>query len=456
MAQLPFYVIPLTHSDWDDALGYVKKLPAEAIPEVRLDLLPDADPELLVDSLKHRCIVSCRRVSDGGRWPDTDEAGRLEKIKASLRGKPYWIDLEWELEIPEWLAAELSHTRLLRSVHVEPGVFDLGSRLEQLPRGDAYKWVGHASRLSDNAYVKSPLAWAKDHRVNLSAFLMGKKGIVSRCMQSVWGGSFTYAAPDNAEAAAPGQISLETMMSWRCHKLHSDYGLCGVLGSPVIQSAGAVFHNPRFQKSFKDLLFLPLEAETPEEAMEAMKSLPLLGASVTMPLKESLATLMNHPAPLNTIWHRADGHTWQSANTDAEALAFFLNNLPTGPVLVLGSGGVAKTSIGVLEKMGRPALMHSRRNPASLSDITHFAPAGVIQATCLGMSLYDPLPFPDALDAALPTLRWAAEWVNRDDTAFNIWADSEGLQRVYGRELFEKQAVFQSMIFIRECGGYSG
>jgi 3-dehydroquinate dehydratase/shikimate dehydrogenase len=453
MSKLPFYVVPLTHFDWAEAIEYAKKLPPEAIPEVRLDIAPDEEPEKLVDSLKRRCVVSCRRVSDGGRWPDADEVGRLEKIRAALQGKPRWLDLEWELEIPGWLDTELTHTRLLRSVHVASGVFDLESRLEQLPRGDAYKWVGYASRLSDNAYVKSPLAWAKNHHINLSAFLMGNKGIVSRCMQSVWGGAFVYAAPDNAEASAPGQLKFRTMLSWKCRKLHSDYGLCGVLGAPVLQSAGPVFHNIRFQKLFKDLLYLPLEAETPEEAMEAMERLPLLGASVTMPLKESLSALMNHSAPFNTIWRRASGDVWQSANTDAESLITFLKKLPVGPVLVLGSGGVAKTSFSVVEKMGSPALMHSRRYPVSLSDIAHFAPVGVIQATSLGMALDDPLPFPDALDAALPTLRWAAEWVNRDDTAFNAWADTAELQRVRGNELFKKQAALQSLIFTRECGG---
>jgi len=453
MPQLPFYVVPLTHSDWEDARTYAKKLPREAIPELRLDLMPEADPESLVDSLKHYCVVSCRRVSDGGRWPDEDEGGRMEKIKTSLKGRPHWIDLEWELEIPDWLDAELTHTRLIRSVHAPPGVFDLESRLQQLPKGDAYKWIGHASRLADNANIKSSLAWAKDHRVNLSAFLMGNKGIVSRCMQSVWGGGFTYAAPDNATESAPGQIKLETMMSWRCHKLHSDFGLCGLLGSPVIQSAGPGFHNRRFQKTFKDLLYLPLEAETAEEAGEAMKRLPLLGTSVTMPLKETLPAFLNMQGPMNTIWHRASGDPWQSANTDADALGDFLKELHSGPVLVLGGGGVAKTSMGVVEKRGWPALMHSRRNPASLSDITSLAPVGIIQATSVGMHMEDPVPFPDILKAALPTLRWAIEWINRDDTAFNAWAGAAGLQQVRGGELFEKQAEMQSRIFIRECGG---
>ena len=56
-----------------------------------------------------------------------------------------WVDLEWDLEVPPALADCLSHVRLLRSVHVGPGVFDLERRLERLPRGDAFKWVGHAA-----------------------------------------------------------------------------------------------------------------------------------------------------------------------------------------------------------------------------------------------------------------------------------------------------------------------
>jgi 3-dehydroquinate dehydratase type I len=253
MSQIPFYVVPLTHHDWDEALAYAKKLPAEAIPEVRLDLLPPGpDPETAVLSLKHRCVVSCRRASEGGRWPDGDEAGRMEQLKCALLGRPHWIDLEWDLDIPGWLDAELGHTRLLRSVHAAPGVFDLEARMQRLPKGDAYKWVGHADKLADNAILKPPLAWAKDRRVNLSAFLQGNKGVVGRCMQGAWGGGFTYAAPDGSGAAAPGQVALKTMMSWRCHRLHQDYGICGVLGSPVFQSVGPAYHNPRLQRSFKD------------------------------------------------------------------------------------------------------------------------------------------------------------------------------------------------------------
>jgi shikimate 5-dehydrogenase len=204
---------------------------------------------------------------------------------------------------------------------------------------------------------------------------------------------------------------------------------------------------------FKDLIYLPLEADSAEEARDAMECLPLLGVSVTMPLKETLPTLLNLPSPQNTIWHRAGGESWQSANTDAEALDSILRSLAFGPVLILGSGGTAKTSAMVVKKIGRAIRLHSRRSPLSARDISIFAPVGIIHATCLGMNAGDSLPFPDILGASLPTLRWAVDWVNRKETAFSSWAISGGLQLISGAELFERQAILQSRIFIRECGG---
>ena len=65
----------------------------------------------------------------------------------------------------------------------------------------------------------------------------------------------------------------------------------------------------------------------------------------------------------------------------------------------------------------------------------------------------DPAPFPDLLEAAGPTARWAAEWIYKEDTAFAAWARDGGLRLVAGRDLFEAQAAAQSAAFIRECGG---
>ena len=452
MNPLPFHLVTLSHAEWEAALVCAKHLGEDALPELRLDLFPEADPEALVDALKRRCLVTCRRVSEGGRWPDEDEAGRLAHLLKALKGKPLWMDLEWDLPIPAELQRARTHVRLLRSIHVAPGVFDLATRLLDLPQGEAFKWVGWAKRLGDNGRLREPLAWSRDHGVRLSAFLMGPKGLPSRALQSAWGGAFTYAAPDDGPPAAPGQLPLATLRAWRAAKLHPGYGLCGVIGDPVLHSRGPAFHNPRFQKTFKDLLYLPLPCAALDEAVAALEALGVLGLSITAPLKQALPEALGLKGPLNTLWRRSPADPWQGANTDAEALEQALKELAPGPVLLLGGGGVAETSRSSLEAAGRAVLQASRRSPVTAEAVAAFAPVGIVQATSLGMAPEDPTPFPLLLEAARPSATWAVEWIYKEDTAFALWARAAELHLVAGAALFEAQAEAQSRRFISGCG----
>ncbi|MBI3130577.1 MAG: type I 3-dehydroquinate dehydratase [Acidobacteria bacterium] len=453
MTPLPFYIVTLTHPEPEEGLTYGRRLGDDALPELRLDLWPDRDPAEMVQMLQRRCLVTCRRASEGGRWPDADEAGRMAHLKRAAEARPAWIDLEWDLAVPAWFEAHRTHTRLLRSVHVRPGVFDLETRLKALPEGDAWKWVGHAERLGDNARLKGPLAWAHDHELRLSAFLMGPKGMVSRVMQGAWNGAFTYACPDDGPPAAPGQLPLATLRSWRVARLHKDHGICGVIGSPVLHSRSPEYHTPRFQRSWKDLVYLPLECAEAEEAVEALDALPVLGLSITAPLKMSLPEALGLRGPTNTLWRRQPGDPWEGVNTDTEALLAKLKGLPKGPVLILGDGGVANASRDVVEAMGFTAVLVKRRAQPLASTLATLKPVGVIQATSLGMDPGDPVPYPELLSAALPSLKWAVEWVYKEKTAFARWVKAHNLSLVDGEALFELQAEAQSRRFIAGCGG---
>ena len=453
MTSLPFHLVTLTHPTWEEALACARSLGTDALPELRLDLFPDLDPPAAVEALHRRCLVTCRRASEGGRWPDADEAGRLAHLLRALPGRPAWVDLEWDLPVPPALQAARTHVRLLRSVHVAPGVFDLEARLQALPEGEAWKWVGWAGSLADGGRLRKPLAWARDRGIALAAFLMGPKGLPTRALQAAWGGAFTYAAPDDGPPAAPGQLPLALMRAWRCARLHAGFGLCGVIGDPVLHSRGPAFHNPRFQRACKDLVYLPLLAGDAAEAVAALEALGVLGLSITAPLKLELPRALGLEGPLNTLWRRTPGDPWQGANTDAEAFSEALAGLPGGPVLLLGSGGVAETSRRLLEAGGRPVLQVSRRSPAEPAAVARFAPVGVVQATSLGMAAGDPAPFPELLAAARDSSRWAVEWIYKEDTAFATWAREADLQVVGGADLFDAQAEAQSRRFIQGCGG---
>jgi shikimate 5-dehydrogenase/3-dehydroquinate dehydratase len=448
---LPFYIVPLTHPTWAQALASARDLPPEAMAELRLDLFSSEDAEAMILALDRRCLVSCRRAEDGGAWTG-DEAGRLARLLAAARSRPAWVELDWDLPVPPELAQGLPQVRLLRSKYAAPGVFDLEQRLADLPRGDAFKWVGHAAVLADNARLRAPLGWARDRKLALSAFLLGPKGIAGRCLQAAWGGTFTYAHADDAPPPVPGKITLGRMIHWRCHGLPANCGLCGVLGFPVLHSRGPAFHNLRFQRAFKDLLYLPLECGDALEAEAALEALELVGASLTTPLKETLPPRLGLKGPLNTLWRRRIGEPWQGGNTDFTALDAALEPLEPGPVLILGDGGVAETSRQVLARRGWPCLIASRQAPQEPAAVAAFGPVGVIQATRLGMDHGDPAPFPELLVAAEPSARWAVEWIYKEDTVFAAWGWHGGRRLVTGATLFEAQAEGQSLIFVRECG----
>ena len=85
--------------------------------------------------------------------------------------------------------------------------------------------------------------------------------------------------------------------------------------------------------------------------------------------------------------------------------------------------------------------------------MTRLAPVGLVQAISLGMSAEDPAPFPELLEAARPSARWAVEWIYKEDTAFALWARGAGLDLLEGATLFELQAEAQCRRFIEGCGG---
>ncbi len=454
MFPLPSFILTLSHPVREDALACARALPAEVLPELRLDLFRGADPASITRDLGGRCVVTARRVSELGLWPDDDEAGRLAALRAAVEAGAAWVDLEWELPIPAWLAARRGQVGLLRSVHVAPGVFDGLARLQSLPEGDAFKWVGHADSLRDLAHAKTFCEAAASKGLVAAGFLMGPKGIASRCLQRAWGCAFTYAAPEDRLPAAPGQLSLATLRAWGVHRAGPRTKVFAVAGEPVLHSRSPAFHNRRFAEAGVDALYLPLESPDPDEVLTAAGILHAQGLSLTAPLKESLPPRLGLNGPLNTLWR--EGGAWQGANTDAEALEAVLRGLPAGPVLVLGSGGVAATSLAVAERQGRKARAASRQAPLTAAEVSAFAPVGVIQATSLGMSAGDPAPFPELLEAARPGLAWAVEWIYKERTAFAAWARASGLHLVEGAALFEAQAEAQSRRFLRVAGVAAG
>lgn len=448
MKLLPFYCVTLTHSDWSSALHYTRELGGDTLPELRLDLFLKENPSQLVRDLRGRCIVSCRRSSEGGQWPDDQDVERLRLLRIAYEANPQWMDLEWDLSLPDWWEID-GPTSLLRSVHVAPGVLDLRDRYQSRPQGDAFKWVGVAQNLSDNAAIKKILEKSRIDKVALSAFLLGPKGLPSRYLQRHWGGSFIYVGPDGQIPAVKNQPSLELSRKIGCERMNQETIVSGLIGEPILHSKGFEFHAEQFMIEEKNIAYIPFETGDVKEARLAIESLQIQGLSITSPLKKHLSELLDFPSIMNTIWKRTWGDTWQRANTDQLSFEDALTQLDRGPIVILGDGAVATICCQSLQKLKRPFLQVSRRHPVAIKDIKLLAPVGVVQATSLGMKSRDPLPFPDHLAAMTGSLKWGMEWVYKEATLFEQWAKGIPVVFVDGQKLFKHQALLQHRMFFQ-------
>ena len=191
----------------------------------------------MVRALGRRCLVSCRRAGEGGAWAG-DEAGRLERLLLAARGPaglggpgvgPGGPGAPGRVPGPR-AAAALGACR--------PGVFDLERRLGDLPLGDAFKWVGHAGQPGGQRPAARAPGLGPGPRAAPLGLPHGPQGHGRAVPAGRLGRRLHHAQPDGAGPAAPGQLPLGRMLAWRCHRLHRGYGLCGVLGEPVLHSLG--------------------------------------------------------------------------------------------------------------------------------------------------------------------------------------------------------------------------
>lgn len=203
--------------------------------------------------------------------------------------------------------------------------------------------------------------------------------------------------------------------------------LAGVLGWPVSHSQSPRLHGFWLDQHGIDGAYLPLPV-APEHFASAVRSLIHLGfrgANVTVPHKEAafrlcqergntLTARARHVGSVNTLVFDADGHL-HGDTTDGFG---FVENLragapgwrgDTGPALILGAGGAARSVIAALLEAGCPDVILTNRSrdraealaadlggPIRVVDWDQRGPAcaGIallVNTTSLGMSGQPPL-----------------------------------------------------------------
>ncbi len=191
--------------------------------------------------------------------------------------------------------------------------------------------------------------------------------------------------------------------------LHGSVRVVGFFGSPLTQTVLSDALNAAFEGMRLDLASVPFDVAPAalSEALEAMRSLSFVGASIGMPHKEAVLALLDEVGPTaqmvgsvdhiglqggKLVGHNADLASGQSVLTDDAGLA-----LKGKKALLFGAGGTARSfAVGLLEDGAevRIANRTPARAEALVSRLKRLFPDGKVaalpfEARELGVALKD-------------------------------------------------------------------
>jgi shikimate dehydrogenase/3-dehydroquinate dehydratase type I len=314
-----------------------------------------------------KLIITCRRAEEGGQWGGSEDQRREVLTFAAAQPGVDFIDVELGVDVAA------PREKIIRSFHDFSGMpHDLNTVAARLEAagGELFKLVPTAHCLCDNLRLRDFLATREGDFIS---FAMGEYGGPSRILAELWGSVATYAALGE-RALAPGMLTV--------HELQTTYraafdavtppAFFGVTGLHVGHSLSPTLHNEAMSRFGANNLYLPLAARDVADFVQFARSLPLKGASVTVPFKEAIVphcvALDNEARSLgavNTVTLDDKG-SLRGANTDARGFladleAQFGDVQPGCRFLVLGAGGAARAVAHALLQKGAFVGVFSRR-----------------------------------------------------------------------------------------------
>ena len=240
--------------------------------------------------------------------------------------------------------------------------------------------------------------------------------------------------------------------------------LLGIIGHPLSHTLSPVLHNWAFRE-------LGIQAsyhvwDTPPEKlpafMAALRTLPIHGASVTIPHKEPVMPLVDRLTAnareigaVNTLYWE-DGRLW-GENTDVTGFMAPLleRGTPPGTVLVLGAGGAARAAVCGLHRAGWKVLLSARTGTRAdrlahsfqaehvpWSERHEVRPDLLVNTTPLGMS--GPFQGLSPWKGPLAGVSLVYDLIyNPRETPLLHQAAREGVEVVHGLPMFVHQALAQ-------------
>ncbi len=277
--------------------------------EVRLDLMSTVPPPTVLGTLPLPTVVTCRPVREGGHYTGP-ESERIALLREAGQAGVAAVDIEWDAA--EALEGPLSALRIVSRhffTHSPDNLFALWDDLAA--RGaDVVKLATYAHTLLDALRVCELFRYATRPTI---AIAMGEAGLLTRLIAPFFPTAFlTYGAQNDAEAVAPGQVSVRRMREhYHVHRIRPGIYLYGYLAPDANKSHVVAEINAHWYNEDVAAVLLPLQP-TPEDELANVLArawgLGFQGVWVAPPL----APAVTRQAQTQAVWVYPDGHVTTS------------------------------------------------------------------------------------------------------------------------------------------------
>ena len=499
---MSYLAVPISAETVGEAIDQIRDAVASGaeLVELRTDFIEDLTCEKVVNLISHvkgeygklfPVIVTCRDVAQGGaiNYP---VKMRIDILVGALNAGADFIDFEYKnFIIPdnqEKIKVALADSvkgRLILSHHDFDDTFEniagLYRKILTFYPPAIPKLIYTADHINDCFDGLDLLYNTSEQCV---AFAMGEAGMISRVLARKLGSVVTFASLSEAEATAPGQITIKEFKNiYRSDSIDCDTELYGIIADPVGHSMSPAIHNAGFADADFNKLYLPLLVEGDYEDFEEFMDnvlrrswLGFKGFSVTIPHKENaleyvkdkggqIEPLAEKIGAVNTIVVGPDGKLFGD-NTDyagaIEAIAEEIGGrgeLDNMDVAVVGAGGVSRAIVAGLVDAGAKVKIYNRTvrkakklakqfgcECAPLNKVGEINAKLLINCTSVGMS-------PESDNSPVP-VEVHREGMVVFDTVYNPLetlllrhAKTCGAETIDGLEMFVNQAMMQFELF---------
>ncbi len=153
-----------------------------------------------------------------------------------------------------------------------------------------------------------------------------------------------------------------------------------VLGNPVSHSKSPVIHNAAFKDKNIDAVYLAFASDDIKETVAAIRTLNILGASVTIPFKETIIDHLDWIDPMAEIIGAVNTVVNQKGrlmgyNTDCEAAVAPLreHGINGKKICIVGAGGAARAVAHGIAKEGGCITIVNRTSAKGIELADHVA-----------------------------------------------------------------------------------